>query len=325
MKKDFLGIDLGSNNTTIYSSLSDSILYSEPTCIAIDKFSKEVKEYGFLADKISGKAPYNYDIIFPVKNGVIEDDDACYLYLSSVLRGLKLYNRNKTQVFVFVCPSNTSVVNRKVIFNLGKKLGAKEVYIEAQSKIAALGAGKNVYSPTATFICHIGSGITDIACISMGEIVACSSTNIASDSFNEAIRRYMLQKQHLSVGMKSAEYLKMRIGSVSPIANNRLVEIKGRDTITSLPSSHVVSSSEIKGCLEPLLDIIALKITDVITSLPSELVADLSKKGLIVSGGGSLLDGLKQYLEVKLSMPVRVVDKPLETISDGLAVYAKKN
>lgn len=325
MKKDFLGIDIGSYNTTIYSSLTDSILFSEPTCIAIDRFTKEIKEYGFLADKISGKAPYNYDIIYPVKNGLVEDDDACYLYLSSVLKGLKLFNHSKTQVFVFACPSNTSNVNRKVIFNLGKKLGAKEVYIEPQSKLAALGAGKNVYSPTATFVCHIGSGITDIACISMGEIVACSSCNIASDTFNEAIRRYMVQKQHLSIGTKSAEYLKMRIGSVAPVPSNKLVEIKGRDTITSLPSSHVVSSNEIKGCLEPLVDMIALKITDVIVSLPPELVADLFKKGMIITGGGSLLDGLANYFESKLSMPVRIVEKPLESITDGFAIYAKKN
>ena len=321
MKKEYLGIDLGSSSTAIYSSLSESVIYDEPTCIALDRFTGEVKETGFLASRIAGKTPYNYDVIYPVRNGNIMDDDACYLFLAEVMKSLKLDKKSRLPSFVFTAPSNCSKVNRKMLFELGKRLSAKDIYIESQAKIAALGAGKNVFAPTATLICHIGSGISDIACLSLGEIVAADSTFIAGDSFNEAIRRYMMQKQHLAIGLKSAEYLKMKIGTLASHAENRLAEIKGRDTITSLPSSVVVSSGEIRNCLTPLANMIGLKITDVIASLPPELAADLTKNGLILSGGGCLLQGMKEYFEGLLSIPVRVVEKPLEIINDGFVVY----
>ncbi|MCR4697791.1 MAG: rod shape-determining protein [Bacilli bacterium] len=323
MKKEYLGIDLGSENTAIYSSLTGSVIYSEPTCIALDRYTREVKEVGFLASRVAGKTPYNFEVIFPVRDGVVVDDEACYLYLSEVLKSLKVFNRNRLPALVFAVPSDCSKVNRKVLIELGKQLGTKEIYIESQAKLAALGAGKNVFSPTATMICHIGSGVSDIACLSLGEIVSAASSFVAGNSFNEAIRRYMMQKQHLAIGLKSAEYLKMRIGNLSTVPENRLAEVKGRDTITSLPSSIVVSSGEIRACLEPLANMIGLKITDVIASLPPELAADLTKNGIILSGGGSLVAGMKDYFENLLSIPVRVVDKPLEVINEGFAVYNK--
>lgn len=323
MKKEYIGIDLGSENTTIYSSIHGQAIYSEPTAIAMDKYKKEVNETGFLAHQIAGKTPYNYEVIYPVRNGAIDDDDACYLYLSTVLKSLGLDNRRKMPAFVFAVPSNCSKVNRKVLIDIATRLGAKEIYIEPQARLAALGAGKNVFAPTATLICHIGSGITDIACLSLGEIVANGSTYIAGDSFNEAIRRYMVQNQHLAIGIKSAETLKMKIGSLSVIPENRLAEIKGRDTITSLPTSNVISSGEIRSCLLPLANIIGLKITDVITSLPPELVSDLTKNGMFLSGGGSLIAGAKDYFQHLLSIPVKMVENPLEIINEGFKAYEK--
>lgn len=323
MRKEYLGIDLGSENTLIYSSAMEGVIYSEPTCIALDRYTHEVRETGFLASKISGKTPYNIDVIHPVKNGLIDDDEACYQYLYEVLKSLHFDRRSKMPAFVFSAPSNCSKVNRKMMIELAKKLGAKEIYIESQARLSALGAGKNVFAPTATLICHIGSGVSDIACLSLGEIVSADSTYIAGDAFDEAIRRYMTINQHLAIGLKSAEYLKMKIGSLSSISENRLAEIKGKDTITSLPSSVVVSASEIKSCLVPLANFIGMKITDVISSLPPELVSDLTRNGLILSGGGSLIAGMKDYFEHLLSIPVRVVEKPLESIQEGFVAYDK--
>ncbi len=323
MKKEYIGIDLGSENTSIYSSMHDQTIYSEPTAIALDRVNNEVRETGFLASQIAGKTPYNYEVVYPVRHGMVVDDEACYLYLNNVLKSLNLDNRRKMPAFVFATPSDCSKVNRKVLIDIATRLGAKEIYIEPQARLAALGAGKNVFAPTATLICHIGSGVTDIACLSLGEVVASQSSFIAGDSFNEAIRRYMVQKQHLAIGLKSAEILKMKIGSLSVIPENRLGEIKGRDTITSLPTSNVISSGEIRSCLLPLANIIGLKITDVITSLPPELVSDLTRNGMFLSGGGSLIAGAKDYFQHLLSIPVKMVENPQDIINEGFRAYDK--
>ena len=152
MKKEYLGIDLGSDTTSIYSSNTGTVIFSEPTCIALDRYTREVKEIGYLASRIAGKTPYNYETIYPVRNGVIEDDEVCYLFLSEVFKYLKLSNRNRLPALIFAVPSNCSKVNRRTIIELGKSLGAKEIYLESQAKLAALGSGKNVFSPTATMV-----------------------------------------------------------------------------------------------------------------------------------------------------------------------------
>lgn len=168
---------------------------------------------------------------------------------------------------------------------------------------------------------NIGAGVSDIALVSMGEVVSSASAPIAGKTFDEAIRRYMIQKQHLNIGLGSAETIKMKIADISPVSENRLVEVKGRDTITSLPSSVVVSSGELKNVILPLVNYIALKVSDVISTVPPELVADLTKNGLILTGGSALLTGMKAYLEEMLRIPVRVMARPMETVVEGFRVY----
>lgn len=324
MKKEYLGIDLGSSNTIVYSSSTDSVLFREPTAIAYDSYSHEVREIGFLAETIQGKTPYSYEVINPVERGNIADDDAAYDFLSQILISLKLEKRFRTVSLIFACPTRCSKVNRKALIEIGKKMNAKEIFLESQAKLAALGAGDNVFAPTATLICQIGAGISDIALLSMGEVVSGTTCYVSGTEFDEAIRRYMIQKQHLSIGMKSAEYLKKRGGNLFSASESRLTEIKGKDTITSLPSSMVVSSSEIRSVLVPLADILAMKITDVIASAPTELVSDLYKNGMILSGGGALLGGIKEYLQNRLSLPVRIAEKPLESVSLGFSRYVER-
>jgi len=320
-RKEIIGVDLGTANTTVYSSNTNSIVFSEPTCVAIDTNSRQVKEIGFLASKIQGKTPYNYDVIYPMEHGLVADSEACYEFLSRVFEKLHLDKSFRNASLLFSAPSRCSKVNRNALIEIGKALSAKEIFIESQAKLAALGAGENVYAPTATLVCNIGAGITDIAVLSMGEVVAADSTYISGRTFDEAIRRYMVQKQHLAIGMSSAEYVKMRIGTVSSISENRLVDVKGRDTVTSLPSSMIVSSGEIYKVLEPLTEYIALKITDVISSIQSELAADILKNGLLLTGGGALLSGMKEFLSSTLSIPVRIMSNPEKAVSYGMSVY----
>ena len=322
MKKVVIGIDLGSSNTSIYSSINDEIVCYEPSVIALDKSTRQVKEIGFLANRIKDKSPYNYQVISPVSNGYIADLDASNLFLTHALESVNLSRSYRGAIYIFSNPSLSTQVNTDALISLGKSLSAKEIYVESQAKLAALGASDTVFSPSATLICDLGSGITDIALLSMGEIVHAANTFISSSSLDEAIRRYLLQKQHLAIGLKSAEYIKQRLGNVSALAENQLVEVKGRDTITSLPSSIVVSSYELKNVIKPLLDFIILKITDVISMCQPELVADITKNGLLLSGGGALLGGIKEYFQAQLSIPVQVIDKPAEAIGRGLKVFA---
>ncbi|MDD6240215.1 MAG: rod shape-determining protein [Eubacteriales bacterium] len=323
MAKEFLGIDLGTTNTLIYSSKEDKILYHEPTCLALENKSGNVSRFGFLADKIDGKAPYNLKMVHPVKNGLIDDDDACVVYLEKVLTSLHLTGRNRPATFVFTVPSSCSKVNRKAVIDIGRRLGAKEIYLESQARLAALGASKNAYVPSATLLLQIGSGISDIVCLSLGEIVAADTSPIAGSTFDEAIRRYLMQNQHLSIGAKSAEELKIRAADLTPVSENRLSEIRGRDTLTSLPSSIIVSSGELRNALFPLANLIALKVSDVVSKIPPELVVDLTRNGLYLSGGGALLTGLKSYLQNVLSLPVNLVEKPTETIGEGFRLYRR--
>ncbi|MFA6829478.1 MAG: rod shape-determining protein [Bacilli bacterium] len=321
MKRELIGIDFGSQNTRIYSDSSKQIIFNEPSCMAIDTYTHKIIETGFLASKIQGKAPYNYQIVYPIENGMISDIELASEYLSRVISKLNIGRGLRGMGVIFGAPSKCTKVNRNSIVEICKSLQAKEIYIESQVKLAALGTGEDVYSPNATLVCDIGAQITDIACLSMGEVVNCDSTFIASVSFDEAIRRYLIQEKHLSVGKKTAEYVKMRIGTLSPLLDSQLVEVKGRDTITSLPSSTIVSGSEIRLILTPLAQFLVLKITDVISSLPPDLASDLVKNGLILTGGGSLLSGIKNYFQTKLNIPVFVTTDPSDCVIRGIGNY----
>ncbi len=320
MNRSIIGVDLGSYNTKIYSSESKKIVFDQSTCVAVDPSTMQVKEIGYLANKIQGKTPYNFDVIYPIRNGIIYDESLTYQFLLKALSSIRLDKTFKSYTIIFSCPSECSKVNENVLISLGKSLQAKEIYLEPQCKLAALSSGENVFSPNANLICNIGAGYTDIAIISMGEIVSSTTSMIASTTFDEAIRRYMIQKQHLSIGIKTAEYIKMKIGDLSSVSENQLLDVKGRDTITSLPTSMVISSSEIKKVLSSLIDFLCLKITDVISSVDSELASDLIKNGLILTGGGALLGGLKDYFFKNLSLPVRIAKQCEDAVINGMKV-----
>ncbi len=324
MKRKLIGIDFGSSNTRVYSPSLDSVVYNEPTCVAIDTVTKNVFETGFLANKIMGKSPYNYQIIRPLIQGAVADVEASVAYLSKAISDAKTEHGFSGYGIVFSAPSQMTRVNQNALVEIGKRLQAKEIYLESQAKLAALGAGENIYSPCATLVCNIGSGIADIACISMGEVVSSTTCLMSGDAIDEAIRRYMIEEKHISIGKKTAQSIKLRIGNVYTINDGALTEVKGKDTITSLPTSAIVSASEIKRCLTPLISFLTLKIKDVIFDLEPELASDLIQSGLLLTGGGAMLMGLRDYLQNALSIPVRIVDNPQNAVINGIKMYIKK-
>lgn len=324
MKRKFIGIDFGSQNTRVYSSISSSIIFNESTCVALDTNTNRVFETGYLANKIQGKAPYNYKLIYPVINGMISDVDSAVSFLEKAIQEVKSEVGLRGFSIVFSAPSSMTKVNHNALIEIGKRLQAKEIYIESQAKMAAIGSGENIFSPQATLVCNIGYGVTDIACTSMGEIVSCTTSNIAGEALDDAIRRYLVKEKHLLIGKKSAQMVKMRIGNVSFVNNGMLVEVKGKDTMTSLPSSCIVSSSELKKVFVQMISMITLKISDVIQDLDPELASDLTTNGLIITGGTASLSGLKEYMQAELSIPVRVIHNPSDKVIDGIASYIKK-
>lgn len=319
MKREVIGIDLGTRNTVIYSASRRQIVFNEPTALALDRKTGQIRDIGYLADEIQGKAPYSYQIVYPIRNGIVQDVELCHDFLLRALQNLDLGRRNFS--IVFIAPSRTSKVNRSALTAIGSTLFAKDIYIESEAKIAALGVGDMAYAPSATLVCDIGAGYTDIAMVSMGEVVIADSILIGGDDFDGEIRRYLRTKQHLLVGSKSAEYVKLRIGNVQEKGENRLVEIKGRDTVTNLPSSVILSSYELKNLFLPLAERIALKIGDLLSVIQPELVTDLVRNGLLLVGGGASLLGLREYLEKTLSMPVRRADRPMDAIAGGFMHY----
>jgi len=321
MPREILGIDCGSANTRIYSYSAKGIVFDEPTALCLNPDTGEVRETGFLAEKIEGRAPYHFEVVRPVKHGLVQDVDALSLYLQKVLSSLHVSRQFRGLTILFSTPSESSKVNQNALIEVGRKLDAKAIYIESQGKLAAFGAGENVDSPRATLVCNIGSGVTDIAALSMGEIVASETSYLGGDSFNGAIRRTLLLDSHLAIGMKTAEALKRKIGTLSEKGESRLAEVKGRDTLTSLPSSAVVSSASLEKSLVPIADFLALKVTDVISRLPAELSSDLVTSGLVLSGGGALMDGAKEFFQKRLGLLVRTGERPELSVVRGMGLY----
>ncbi len=319
MKREVIGIDLGTRNTVIYSAGRRQVVFNEPTAIALDRKTRQVREIGYLADEIQGKTPYSYQVVYPVRNGMIQDVSLCHEFLLRALNDLDLGRRNFS--IVFIAPSRTSQVNRDALTAIGASLFAKDIYIESEAKIAALGVGDMAYAPTATLVVDIGAGYTDIAMVSLGEVVIADSLFIGGEDFDNEIRRYLRSHHHLLVGSKSAEYAKLRVGTVQERMDNRLVEIKGRDTITNLPSSVILSSYELKELFEPLAERIALKVADLLSLVQPELITDLVRNGMLLVGGGAALLGLQEYLEKSLSMPIRRADRPMDAIAGGFLHY----
>ena len=262
MAKHKICIDLGTANTLIWTDAGKTIAFNEPTIIAIDKQKKEVVEIGYLAHKMIGRTPYGVDVIFPIQNGVIADLDACLKYIE------RAFN----------------------ILRLEKLLHNSYLYF------AALGTGTDIYSPHGTLVLDIGAGVTNVGIIALGDIVYTKAFYLAGNSFTKAIIKHLRKNHHLVIGEKTAEYIKMKIGSVNLENSNQLLEVNGRDQITGLPHSIILSENEIANCLLPFAQEILDLVIEALEKSPAEITADVANNGLVLCGGGGLLNGLREFI-----------------------------
>ncbi|GIP35571.1 rod shape-determining protein [Paenibacillus sp. J2TS4] len=311
-----IGIDLGTANVSIYVKGSGIVL-DEPSVVAIDSESKKVLAVGEEARKMVGRTPGNIVAIRPLREGVIanfEITEAMLKYFMDKVGGKKWYSHPR----VLICaPTNITSVEQKAIRESAKRSGAKDVFLVEEPKAAAVGAGMDISQPSGNMVIDIGGGTTNVAVISMGDIVAASSIKVAGDKFDDAIMKYIKNKYKLLIGERTSEEIKIRIATVHPEGRQEEMDIRGRDMVTGLPISITVHAMEIKEALvEPIYSIVA-SAKALLEKTPPELSADIIDKGIILTGGGAMLHGLDQLLTEELLVPVLIAEDSMHCVVKG--------
>ena len=311
-----IGIDLGTANVLIYCK-GKGIVLREPSVAAVDKGTGAVKGVGIEAQRMLGRTPGNIIAVRPLRNGVISDDMVTLKMLQMFIlkwRGRKSLKNARVMVCV---PSGATDVEQRAVKKVAYDLGAKEVFVIEEPRAAAIGAGIDVSRPRGSMIVDIGGGTTDIAVISMGQCVISSSLKIAGDKMDEAIVRYIKRKHNLLIGERTAELMKMQIGCVFPKEQETTIEIKGRCLVTGLPKVINVSSTEMLEAFEEPVERILEAVHGVLERTPPELVADISNNGIVMTGGGSLVDGFDRLIEARTGIHTVVAEGAISCVAEG--------
>ena len=314
-----VGIDLGTANTLVWVK-GKGIVIREPSVIARNKKTKEVLAIGSSAKKMLGRAPANIETIRPLKDGVIADFDATEVMLSFYIRkvhesGGYLPKIPRPKVVIGI-PSGVTEVERRAVADAAVDAGAREAHLIEEPMAAAIGAGLSVESPEGIFVVDIGGGTSEIAIISLGGIVLGRSIRIAGDEMDEAIISYVRLKYSLLLGQPTAESVKIGIGSAVS-GKDKFMVVRGRDLENGLPKSLKLSSGEIREALATIVQGIVGNIVDTIEETPPELISDIMEKGIVIAGGGSLLQGIDRVISETTKMPVWVADDPLTCVVRG--------
>ena len=312
-----IGIDLGTANTLVYMR-GKGIIIREPSVVAVDVKYDRVRYVGQEAKDVIGRTPGSIRAVRPLKDGVIADFDITTSMLQEFIKKA-LKGRAFTKARVIICiPSGVTAVERRAVKEATQNAGAKRVSIIEEPMAAAIGAGLPVADPTGSMIVDIGGGTSEVAVISLGGIVTSRSVRVAGDEFDSSIINYIKKKYNLLIGERTAENIKMGIGSAYPYADNEpVMDIKGRNLMNGLPENITVTSEEIREALsEPLDNVIeAIKIT--LEKTPPELAADIIDQGIMLAGGGALLKGLDLLINHETGMPVKIAERPLDCVADG--------
>ncbi|SHE67380.1 rod shape-determining protein MreB [Clostridium fallax] len=317
-----MGIDLGTATILVY--LKDKgIVLKEPSVVAIDKNTNKVLAVGEDARKMIGRTPGNIVAIRPLKDGVISDYDMTEKMLKYFIK--KGCGKSKISApRVMVCvPSQATEVEKRAVIDAARNSGARDVYLIEEPLAAAVGAGIEISKPSGSMIIDIGGGTTDIAVISLGGIVIRDSVKIAGDMFDEVIIKYVRNKYNLMIGERSAENLKINVASVVGGLRNVTMPVKGRNLITGLPDIVEISTEEIRKALTDVVSVIAEKVHEVLEQTPPELSADISNKGIVMTGGGALLFGLDKYIEEKTGVKTIVAEETVECVAIGTGKVLK--
>ncbi|WP_438447472.1 rod shape-determining protein [Gorillibacterium sp. sgz5001074] len=318
LSKD-IGIDLGTANVLIHVK-GRGVVLDEPSVVAIESDTKHVLAVGEDARKMVGRTPGNIVAIRPLKDGVIADfevTEKMLKYFIAKIGGKKWYSHPR----ILICaPTNITSVEQKAIREAAERSGAKEVYMEEEPKAAAIGAGMDIFQPSGNMVVDIGGGTTDVAVLSMGDIVTSSSIKIAGDKFDNAIMKYIKNKYKLLIGERTSEDIKIRIATVFGDDRYEEMDIRGRDMVSGLPLTVTINSNEIREALWEPVSAIVTSAKSVLERTPPELSADIIDRGVILTGGGALLHGLDMLLAEELKVPVLVAEDPMHCVVKGTGI-----
>lgn len=316
-----IGIDLGTASVLVYVK-GKGVVLKEPSVVAFDRNTNKIKAIGEEARLMLGRTPGNIVAVRPLRQGVISDytvTEKMLSYFISRTVGKSLFGR-KPRISVCV-PSGATEVEKKAVEDATYQAGAREVSIIEEPVAAAIGAGIDIAKPCGNMIVDIGGGTADIAVISLGGVVVSNSIKVAGDDFDEAIVRFMRKKHNLLIGERTAEEIKVNVGTVYKRPENLTMDVRGRNLVTGLPKTVTVTSEETEEALrEPAYQIVDA-VHNVLERTPPELAADISDRGIVLTGGGSLIQGLEELIEEKTGINTMTAEDPLTAVAIGTGKY----
>lgn len=314
-----IGIDLGTANVLVYVK-GQGIVLNEPSVVAIDSETKKPLTVGSEAHEMLGRTPGKVKAIKPMKEGVIADFEITEIMLNYFIKKIKAKKFLVRPRILICCPANITQVEKNAIKEAAERTGAKRVYLEEEPKVAAVGTGLDISKPSGSMVIDIGGGTTDIAVLSLGGIVNSASIRIAGNTFDNDITKYIKDKYKLLIGERTAEEIKIRIGTVSKGSKKEKMDVRGRDLVTGLPHSITISSDEIEEALRKSVYEIIKVTKTVLEQTPPELSADIIDKGIVITGGGALIDGFDKLLTQELKVPVFIAESPLTCVAEGTGI-----
>ena len=308
-------MDLGTANTLVYLQ-GRGIVLNEPSVVAIDVRDARPLAVGLEAKRMIGRTPAHIQAVRPLRDGVIANFEICEKMLAYFIRRVHPSRLSKPEMVICV-PSGVTGVEKRAVMDAAEAAGARQAWIIEEPMAAAIGAGLPVHEPTGNMVVDIGGGTTEVAVISMGGIVTSQSVRIAGDELDEAIIAFIKKEYSLALGERTAEEIKIALGSACPLQDEVSAEIRGRDLISGLPKTIVTTTEEIREAIEePVAAIVdAVKVT--LDKTPPELAADIMEQGIVLTGGGALLHGLDARLAAETGMPIVIADNPLHSVAFG--------
>ncbi len=316
-----VGIDLGTANILIYVK-GEGVVLDEPAVVSIDAHTKKCLAVGTEAKMMLGRTPGRIHAIRPLKDGVIADFEVTEMMLEYFMKKLKVKGIFSRPNVLICCPSNITSVERKAISDAAYRTGAKRVFIEEEPKVAAVGAKLDISKPTGSMVLDIGGGTTDVAILSLGDIVTSTSLKIAGDVLDSDLIKYVKETYKLLIGDTTAERIKTQIGTafIEPGVEDEEIEVSGRDLITGLPNTITIKASETEFAMRESLEAIVRACRSVLEQTPPELSADIIVRGIVLTGGGALLKGLDRLIAESLNTPVYVAENALTAVAEGTGI-----
>ena len=311
-----IGIDLGTANVLIYVQ-GKGIVLNEPSVVAIDTQTNKILAVGSEAYRMVGRTPSNIRAIRPLKNGVISDFDVTEEMLAYFIGKLSVKGFMSKPNIMICAPTNITEIERKAIIQAAEQSGGGKVYLEYEPKVAAIGAGLDIFKPRGSMVIDMGGGTSDIAILSLGDIVSSRSIRMAGDKFNNDIAAYIKDKHGLVIGEHTAENIKMKIGTALKVEKPAEMDVRGRDVASGMPKQITVNENEIEEAIHDTLEQILTATINVLETVPPELASDIIDRGVMLTGGTALLKGIDKLFSDRLKVPVVVSQSPLDNVAKG--------